>query len=201
MIKQLYPTISVNTMAFFKKNEDYLKLNWLIKVLRNGCFHNVPVIWPRLSHNGPRKVVLARSNAEGQCNLPWAIMTNLGHITGPLWKHPFSNTIVSIQEDKRYNSLLQICRTTLKIRRKCTYELVFLFPAHNLTLTKWAPMTDFRREMTRTYKSVVIFHSVILFKSVFFFAFQAEKNYLYKEGQFLIFLPNSLLPSFALRWI
>ena len=22
----------------------------------------------------------------------WAIMTNLGHITGPLWKHPFINT-------------------------------------------------------------------------------------------------------------
>ena len=26
MIKQLQPTISVNTIAFFKKNEDYLKL-------------------------------------------------------------------------------------------------------------------------------------------------------------------------------
>jgi hypothetical protein len=26
MIKQLKPTISVNTIAFFKKNEDYLKL-------------------------------------------------------------------------------------------------------------------------------------------------------------------------------
>ena len=26
MIKQLQPTISVNTMPFFKKNEDYLKL-------------------------------------------------------------------------------------------------------------------------------------------------------------------------------
>ena len=26
MIKQLWLTISVNTMAFFKKNEDYLKL-------------------------------------------------------------------------------------------------------------------------------------------------------------------------------
>jgi hypothetical protein len=25
MIKQLLPTISVNTIAFFKKNEDYLK--------------------------------------------------------------------------------------------------------------------------------------------------------------------------------
>jgi hypothetical protein len=57
---------------------------------------------------------------------------------------------------------------------------------------------DFRRKITRTYKSVVIFHSIIVFKSVLSFAFQAEKDYLYKEGQFLIFLPNSLLPSFAL---
>jgi hypothetical protein len=36
-----------------------------------------------------------------------------------------------------------------------------------------------------------------MFKSVLSFAFQAEKDYLYKEGQFLIFLPNSLIPSFA----
>jgi hypothetical protein len=41
---------------------------------------------------------------------------------------------------------------------------------------------------------VVIIHSIIMFKSVLSFAFQAEKDYLYKEGQFLIFLPNSLLP-------
>jgi hypothetical protein len=41
-------------------------------------------ICPRLSHNDPRKVVLALSIASGQYNLPWAIMTNLGHITGPL---------------------------------------------------------------------------------------------------------------------
>ena len=45
---------------------------------------NEPVICPRLSHNGHRKVVLALGVASGQCNLPWAIMTNLGHITGPL---------------------------------------------------------------------------------------------------------------------
>jgi hypothetical protein len=66
-------------------------------------------------------------------------------------------------------------------------------------LTKWAPRTDFRRKITRIYKSVVIFHSIIMFKSVLSFAFQAEKDYVYKEGQFIFFLPNSLLPSFALR--
>jgi hypothetical protein len=46
-----------------------VEIGWLIKVLRNGCFHNGPVICPRLSHNGPRKVVLALGN-------------NLGHMTG-----------------------------------------------------------------------------------------------------------------------
>jgi hypothetical protein len=39
---------------------------------------------------------------------------------------------------------------------------------------------------------VDIFQSIIMFKSVLSFAFQAEKDYLYKEGQFLFFLPNSL---------
>jgi hypothetical protein len=33
-------------------------------------------------------------------------------------------------------------------------ELVFIFPAHYLTLTKWAPRTNFKRQITRTYKSV-----------------------------------------------
>ena len=71
-----------------------IEIGWLIKVLRNRCFHNGPVICPRLSHNGPRKVLLALGVALGQYNLSWAIMTNLGHITGPLWKHPFINTIL-----------------------------------------------------------------------------------------------------------
>ena len=33
--------------------------------------------------------------ASAQYNLPWAIKTNLGHITGPLWKHPFLNTFIN----------------------------------------------------------------------------------------------------------
>jgi hypothetical protein len=105
--------------------------------------------------------------------------------------------IVSIQEVNIITSLLQICRTTLKIRGKCTCRTCIHFPAHNLTLTKWAPRTDFRRKITRTYKSVVFFLSIIMFKSVLSFAFQAENGYLYKEDQFLTFLPNSLLPSFT----
>jgi hypothetical protein len=37
--------------------------------------------------------ILAQGVSSGQHNLPWAIMTNLRHITGPLWKHPFINSI------------------------------------------------------------------------------------------------------------
>jgi hypothetical protein len=69
-----------------------IEIDWLIKVLRNGCFHNGPVICPRLSHNDPRKVVLALSVASGQHNRPCAIMTNLGHITGPSWKPQIYST-------------------------------------------------------------------------------------------------------------
>ena len=79
-----------------------IEIGWLIKVLRNGCFHNEPVICPRLSHNGPRKVILALGVASGQYNLPWAIMTNLGYITGPLWKHPFINTIIIYTTENRH---------------------------------------------------------------------------------------------------
>ena len=62
-------------------------------------------------------------------------------------------------------------------------------------------MADFRRKITRTHKFVVIFPSIIVFKSVLSFAFQADKDCLYKEDRFLIFLPISLLPSFAFRCI
>ena len=37
---------------------------------------------------------MALGVASGQYSLPWAIMTNLGHIIGPLWKHPFIITII-----------------------------------------------------------------------------------------------------------
>ena len=47
-----------------------IEIGWLIKVLRNWCFHNGPVICPRLSHIGPRKVVLVLGVASGQYNLP-----------------------------------------------------------------------------------------------------------------------------------
>lgn len=67
--------------------------NWLIKVLRNGCFHNAPVIYPRSVImasdvcNGPRRCL-------GPLQTSLAFITYLGHMTRPLWKHP-SNTIIT----------------------------------------------------------------------------------------------------------
>ena len=55
--------------------------------------------------------------------------------------------------------------------------------------------------ITLIHKYVVIFYSIIMVKLVICFTFQAETECLYREGQFMIFLPNSLLPSFALRRI
>ena len=71
-------------IAYHFRQLPKIEIDWLIKVLRNECFHNGPVICPRLSHNGPRKVVLTLGVTSVQYNLPWAIMTKLGHITGPL---------------------------------------------------------------------------------------------------------------------
>jgi hypothetical protein len=45
---------------------------------------------------------------------------------------------------------------------------------------------------------VGILLSILMFKSVLSFAFQAEKDYLYKEGQFLFFSAE-LVASFF-RW-
>jgi hypothetical protein len=50
-------------------------------VLINECFHNGPVIYPRL-------VIMA----QGRLFWPEA---NREHITGPLWKQPFLNTFIS----------------------------------------------------------------------------------------------------------
>jgi len=49
-------------------------VSWLIKVLRNGCFHNGPV-------KCPRSVIMALGGCNGH---PRAIITDLGHLTGPL---------------------------------------------------------------------------------------------------------------------
>jgi hypothetical protein len=57
-------------MAFFKKNEDYLKLKLAGNniVLIHGCFHNGPVICPRL-------VIMALGRLYWPEAMPRAIMT------------------------------------------------------------------------------------------------------------------------------
>jgi hypothetical protein len=53
-----------------------IEIEWLIKVLRNGSFHNGPVICPRLGHNGPRKVVLTLGVASDQYNMFWKLVNS-----------------------------------------------------------------------------------------------------------------------------
>ena len=62
------------------------------EIKMNGCFHNRPVICPR-SVIMASESVMTLGVASGHYILPGAIITDLGHITGPLWKHPFINTI------------------------------------------------------------------------------------------------------------
>ena len=56
--------------------------SWVIKVSRNGCFYNGPVICPRSvimalgGCNSPRRCL-------GPLQPPLAIITDLGYITGP----------------------------------------------------------------------------------------------------------------------
>jgi hypothetical protein len=57
-------------------------LSWLIKVLRKGCFHNGPVMCPRFVVMACEVCISPR-----RCLWPiqtyWAIIRDLGHITGP----------------------------------------------------------------------------------------------------------------------
>ena len=92
-------------------------------------------------------------------------------------------------------------RSEEPIRGKCTCRTCIDFPAINPTLTKCAPMTDLDEKIILIHKSVVIFHSIIMFKLVLSFTFQAETDFLNKAGQFWIFLPNSLLPSFGFETV
>ena len=93
--------------------------NWLIQILINGCFHNGPVIcsrsvimalwWLYWLSALPRAITAILGHCLGPLQpssaiasghyshprpLPRAIITDLEHITGPIWKHPFINTIV-----------------------------------------------------------------------------------------------------------
>ena len=70
--------------------------SWLIKVLRKGCFHNVPVMCPQSVIMALEVSVLSLGVALGQYRHLGQLITDLGHIAGPLWKHPFINTIIML---------------------------------------------------------------------------------------------------------
>ena len=69
--------------------------SWLIKALRKGCFHNVPVMCPWSVIMACEACIIPR-RCLGPIQTSWAIFRDLGHITGPLWKHPFINTIIML---------------------------------------------------------------------------------------------------------
>jgi hypothetical protein len=83
-------TLAFNVYLLFCNKNVYI-----IIVLINGCFHNGPVICPRL-------VIMAQGRLYWPDATPWANTTfrgplwlNRGHITDPLWKHPFLNTFIN----------------------------------------------------------------------------------------------------------
>jgi hypothetical protein len=57
-------------------------LRWLIKVLRKGCFHNGPVMCPRFVVMAC-EVCISPRRCLGPIQTYWAIIRDLGHITGP----------------------------------------------------------------------------------------------------------------------
>jgi hypothetical protein len=57
------------------------------------CFARTYSCWFRMFI---RKLSVLQVHIVVGSKYSWAIMTNLGHITGPLWRHPFINTIMLI---------------------------------------------------------------------------------------------------------
>jgi hypothetical protein len=75
----------------------------------------------------------------------WAIMTNLGHITGPLWRHPFINTIMLIllSQNEQGISALDLqkhifpsphTKFWMNISRSIYIEAIFKSKSHSLKL-------------------------------------------------------------------
>jgi hypothetical protein len=136
-----------------------IEIGWLIKVLRNGCFHNGPVICPRLSHNGPRKVVLALGVASGQYYLPWAIMTNRGHVTGPLWKHSFINTI--LMGLSRWLSRIQKIKKNSIFRDWVCRNMMFLESCTLIVYWSFTPVWNWLIWSRKSWTCTVFSHDVI----------------------------------------
>jgi hypothetical protein len=62
------PLKAITVLLYRKTDQGLVEIDWLIKVLRNGCFHNGPVICPRL-------VIMA----QGRLYWPEAIFEVIKH--------------------------------------------------------------------------------------------------------------------------
>jgi len=66
-----------------------------IIVLINVCFHNGPVIYPRLVIMAQGRLYWPEATARANTTFRGPLWLNRGHITCPLWKHPFLNTFIN----------------------------------------------------------------------------------------------------------
>ena len=64
-------------------------------VLINGCFHNGPVICPRLVIMAQWRLYWSEATPRVNTTFRGPLWPNRGHITGPLWKLPFLNTFIN----------------------------------------------------------------------------------------------------------
>ena len=64
-------------------------------VLVNECFHNGPVIYPRLVTMAQGRLFWPGSTPNANTTFRGPLWPNREHITGPLWKQPFLNTFIS----------------------------------------------------------------------------------------------------------
>jgi len=69
-------------------------------VLINGCFHNGPVICPRLVIMAQGRLYWPEATPRANTTFRGPLWLNRGHITGPLWKHQFINTILTHRNSK-----------------------------------------------------------------------------------------------------
>jgi hypothetical protein len=61
-------------------------------VLINGCFHNGPVISPRLVIMAQGRLYWPKAMLRANTTFRGPLCLNRGHIAGPLWKTPISYT-------------------------------------------------------------------------------------------------------------
>jgi hypothetical protein len=71
----------------------WYKINTI--VLINGCFHNGPIICPRLVIMAQGRLYWPEATPRANTTFRGPLWLNRGHLTGPLWKHPFLNTFIN----------------------------------------------------------------------------------------------------------